>query len=286
MSNELKNGAVLPTGLMGIDHSSRMDAFRKTYQNCTLKVGLVKACYDITNVNNLSKTTPEYDVLVSEQNEDKGSTMLVYKNCIVAQSFGSKADFFEAHLRPFTKKTTKGFLTFSGQNGAIVLLLCLNGTGDIGIIVGSLSHPDRPTTLTDAGPHAEGEYNGVNIVVNKDGSCTFTFKGATDSDGNPLDSSQGNTVAKIETDGSFQVNHSAATFRLDKSGVATLTTSSDVNINASGACNITSSGKTVVQASEVDLNGSSGQVLTNVTDPIVDTIFGTPTQGVPTVKSG
>lgn len=57
-------------------------------------------------------------------------------------------------------------------------------------------------------------------------------------------------------------------------------------ITTSGETDIQAGGKVVINGSEIDLNGSAGDVLTKVTDPVVDEIFGTPTVGVPTVKAG
>ena len=295
MSNFLRNGTILPSGLLCSNPGDAMGAFKKTYQNSSLRFGIVIASYDKDDVNNISKLFPEYDVFVFEQNENKSSTPITYKNCTCASGFGSKADFFEARLRAYTKKTTKATtISLSGQNGAIVLLLCLNGLSDTGIIISALSHPDRPTTLTGSDPHLEGEYNGVNIKVNADGSTSLTFNGAKDNDGNIINASQGVTEIKIEKDGSFQVDHSAITFRLDKSGDATLTANNDVNVNAKGSinfqvqgdANIKVTGVASVVASEIDLNGSGGMILTTLTDPVVDLITGIPTIGVPTVKAG
>ena len=69
-------------------------------------------------------------------------------------------------------------------------------------------------------------------------------------------------------------------------GNKTETVNGNLTINVNGNININSSGNTVVQASQITLNGSAGDVLTTTTDPVVDTIFGTPTTGVTTVKSG
>lgn len=287
MDNFLENGAVLPHGLVGVDSSDFLGAFKKTYQNVSLRVGIVVAYYDVSDIKNINKLVPEYDVLVFEQNEDKGSTTIRYQHCLSSAGFGSKADFFEAKLRQLTKKNTKGDdIVPAEQDGAIVLLLCLNGLTDTGIIISALLHPSRATTIQDDSPHLQGEYNGANILVDKDGGCTFTFKGATDSDGKVTDSSQGNTVAKIEKDGSFEINHSKIAFRLDKNGTATLTANSDINVTANGGCNITSSGKTTVRASEVDIQGSKGDVITTNTMPIIDSIFGELSQGVTTFKAG
>lgn len=60
----------------------------------------------------------------------------------------------------------------------------------------------------------------------------------------------------------------------------------EAKLKAGKDITVTSSGKTYVTAKEIQLNGQTGMVLTNVTDPVVDLITGVPTMGVPTVKSG
>lgn len=54
----------------------------------------------------------------------------------------------------------------------------------------------------------------------------------------------------------------------------------------SGNAVVTAGGNAQITAANIELNGSAGKILTTVTDPVVDTIFGVPTVGVPTVKSG
>jgi len=262
MDNFLSNGAVLPSGLLSTDDS--FGAFQKKYQNSYLRTGLITATYDITDARNANKAVPEYDVLVSEQNEDGGSTLSYYRNCTASTGFGSVADFFEARLRALTKLTGQQQTSTpapNGQNGAIVLLLCLNGFSGKGIIISCLLHPDRTTTLTGSGPHLEGEYNGVNVVVNTDGSTALTFKGATDNSGKVIDSSQGNTVIQIAKDGSVQVKHSTVTLRLDRSGVVTLTAQGDVNVNCSNA--------NVIASDTATVDGTTVKLGTNATEAVV-----------------
>jgi len=300
MDNFLQNGAVLPHGLIGVNQQSAMAGFNKSYRNTQLRMGIVISAYAISDTNNVTKLTTEYDVLVFEQNENRGSSIMTYKNCIVAEGVGSIPDFFEKTLRVRAGSPTP--INTSGQNGAIVLIQCLDGMSDKAIIIGAITHPDRATTLVNTQPYLQGEYNGLNVTIDNDGSATLTFKGATDNNGKQVDSSQGNTVVQIKTDGSFQINHSTITFTLDKSGVATLTTKGDVNVNSSGKvaisstgdtdltvggdCKATVSGKLVATASEIDLNGDAGMVVTTVTSPLIDLIYGTLQPGVPTVKAG
>ena len=325
MSNYLESGAVLPFGLLGSDTEAMMKGFNRSFNDTKLRAGIIMKAYDINDDKNRTGLCTEYDVLVIEQDENKGTTSLIYRNCLSKQGLGGIGDYLEAALRPKKHQTTKGQATaFSGQDGSIVLIECLDGIGDKAIILGCLQHPDRDTTIVTTDPKLEGEYNGCHVLVDNDGSFTFTFKGATDNYGNILDSTQGPTVVKIEHDGSFQINHSTITFRLDRNGTATLTATGDVDVNCanvniaasknitatcvnmevdtSGTATINSQGDTVVnsqanvdvtakgnavvQAAEIHLNGADGKVLTTVTDPVIDTIFGEPTIGVPTVKSG
>lgn len=325
MDNYLNNGTVLPSGLLSHSDKDMMAGFNKSYKNYPLRVGVVVASYPISDPNNHSKLSTEYDVEVIEQNENQGSTSIRYRNCMSSEGMGSIADFFEKSLRPQTVNLSRGFTNLNKQDGAIVLILCWDGMSDKGMIIGALNHPDRPTTLKNTAPYLEGEYNGVNVKVNEDGSTTLVFNGATDNQGNPIDASQGPTSISIEKNGSFQVAHDTVSFRLDRSGDATLTTKKDTNLNVSGNvniivqgnanvqcqdvsvkasgsanvetgadaslkiggdCNATVSGKMKAKASIIELNGSAGSILTTATDPVVDTIFGIPTVGVPTVKAG
>lgn len=300
--NILPNGTVLPSGLLGRQGpESAITAFNRSYRNTGLKAGIIIKSYAADDPANQTGLCTEYDVDTFEQFENKGSTKISYKNCLSSQGFGSLADFFEFTLRPKTFQTNKGPLTFSDQDGAIVLIQCLDNVGDKAIVVSTLIHPDRKTTITSTDPQLAGEYNGVNVQIANDGSCSLTFKGATDSKGVPTDASQGPTVFQIATDGSFQFNHSTVTIRGDKSGVVTITSNGDTNITcanasvnasadakitAGGECDVTASGNVVIKGSEVHLNGERGEVLTDVTDPVIDSIFGEPTVGVTTVKSG
>lgn len=311
MDNFLSNGAVLPFGLLGDNAMGMLEGYAKTYQNFALRVGVVVASYTAANERNHSKLAMEYDVMVMEQNADKGATTILYRNCLSSEGLGSIADFFEKTLRPKKKKTKKGdAVDLKGQDGAIVLLLCLDGMSDKGIILGQLTHPDRKTTLTSEDPRLEGEYNGVNIKVEKDGSCKLTFRGATNSEGTPTNASQGNTTIAVEVDGTVQLQNEKVTFRMDRSaGTATLTASMDVNIQcanakidasgkvdinsggetnvkAGGDCNVTAGGKAVVKASAIELNGASSGITTkNSHQGVIDFITGVPVQPSTTVKS-
>lgn len=246
MNNHLSNGTVLPHGLLGVNTESAMSAFNRAYKNTPLRMGIVVASYSVNDPNNYSKLSTEYDVLVLEQNENVSCTNITYRNCLASEGMGSIPDFFEKNLRPQTQdQNTGGEVNTSGQNGAIVTVLCLDAFTNKAVIVSSIIHPDRPTTLVDSQPQLQGEYNGVNIKVNPDGSTALTFKGATDNNGQVIDPSQGNTVVQIATDGSFSVQHSTITMNLAKNG--------EINITCTGPANIIAQGTTTVDGSTIKL---------------------------------
>ena len=258
----LSNGTVLPHGLVSAqNHESNVAGFNRSYKNTGLKAGFIVASYAATDPNNKSQLCTEYDVQTIEQFENKGSTSLLYRNCLSCQGFGGIGDFLEYTLRPETYQSQNAPI-FSDQDGAIVLIQCLDNIGSKAIVVGTLMHPDRATTITSTDPQLAFEYNGVSVKIANDGSFSLTFNGATDSKGVPTDSSQGTTTFEIQTDGSFQFTNSEVTLLGTKSGELTITTSGDCNVNSSGAVNVTSSGDTVIDSSgDCDVTASGNIVM-------------------------
>jgi len=279
MDNFLDNGTVLPFGLLGSDNEAAIAGFNKTYKNTQLRMGIVVRSYDSTDPNNYSKLTTEYDVLVFEQNEDKGSSIITYKNCISQEGMGSIADFFEKNLRVQKVKNNNQIVNTTGQDGPVVLIHCLDGMTEKAIIIGAVTHPDRDTTLKNTAPYMQGEYNGVNIIVNTDGSTMLTFKGATDNYGKVLDASQGPTTLQIKQDGSFVLTHSTITLDLERSGDATLTVTGngnvtinankDVTVNAKGNINANCQNATITAQQTATVEGSSVKLGKNATEAVV-----------------
>ena len=251
MSNFLENGTVMPHGLLSCNPSDFLRGHNKSYNNTALRFGVIKRIYSVNDPKNVSKLTTEYDVEVIEQDANRSVAPVTYKNCLSVDSLGSIADFFEKNFRAQTESDNFQLPITKGQNGATVLVLCLDATTGKGVILGGLNHPDRPTTLVDAQPRLAGEYNGVNVQVSPDGSCILTFKGATDNQGVPTDSSQGPTVFQIKTDGSFEFMHSTIDILADKSGTLSITTKTD--------CTITAEGTTTVEGKDVKLGAAASE---------------------------
>jgi hypothetical protein len=251
MNNHLSNGTVLPHGLLGVNVGDSVMAFNRAYKNSPLRMGIVTTIYPYNDSKNYTKLTTEYDVTVLEQNENSSCTNIVYRNCVSADGMGSVADFFEKNLRQQTQNNnTGGEINTSGQNGAIVILLCLDAYTQKAVIIGGLTHPDRQTKLVSSAPQLYGEYNGVAVQINPDGSTSLVFNGATDNNGKLITPGQGPTTVAIATDGTFSVQHSGVTIQAVKNGT--------LNITANGNINITTPDKVVVKAAEIDLNRPNG----------------------------
>lgn len=280
------NGSVSPHGLLNMqNYESNIAAFNRSYKNTGIKAGIVVKSYAYNDPANINGLSTEYDVQTIEQFENKGTTSILYKNCVSFQGFGSIADYLEFTLRSQTAQSDNA-PSFNDQDGAVVVIQCLDNIGSKAIVVGSLINPSRTTNITSTSPQLSGEYNGVKIQVANDGSCSLTFNGATDNQGVPTDPSQGPTTFQIKTDGSFQFNHSTITIQADKSGLLTITatgnanlTCVDANVMASGNTNLTTTGTTTVTSKEIDLNGNlSGITTFNSHFGVVDFITGVPVQ--------
>jgi len=212
MSNEHK--PILPSSLLEKIDPKQFSYIQKTYDNTKLRVGVVLEIIesDDKEDNNRHGVGPEYNVLTIEQHKGKGITASDYKNCIALSNFGGAADFLEYKYRtPEDQQKVRDKGSFKEQVGSLVLVLCQDGVSDKGIIVGAIGHPDRKSTLTEEnGHHLEGEFNGLNWQINKDGALTITFKSPTKGDGTALDETAekeaGGTHIQMDKAGQVDIN--------------------------------------------------------------------------------
>jgi len=270
MNNFLDNGTVMPHGLLSCDPSDFNRGLNKTYSNTALRFGIVTQIYSVNDPGNISKLSTEYDVDVIEQDMNRGMAPITYKNCLSVDGLGSIADYFEKNFRVQTQTENQALPLTKGQNGATVLVLCIDSTMGKGVILGGLNHPDRPTNLTSTAPMLFGEYNGVAVNILADGSTSLTWNSATDNNGDVIDSSNGTTILAIGTDGTFSVTNNTATVKIDNTakeinmatsgnwtvniqGNTNITTQGDTNINTQGTANIIAQGTTTVDGSTIKL---------------------------------
>jgi hypothetical protein len=194
---------ILPSSLLSYAEPSYYNAFGQSFDNVALRIGIVKSVSKIEAKDNVDAKVLEYDVMVFQQDKDKGVIPITYKNCVTMDSFGGIGDFFE-----FVKSVPTGQSgSLTVDDGSYVLLLCIDGTVTRGVIIGALPHHGRKSTLTKAkDKHMEGEYNGLRFKINDDGELTLTFKGKTNNKGVPKTPKNAGSQIKMEKDGSVEIN--------------------------------------------------------------------------------
>lgn len=229
----------IPSSLMSERSKDDFNYQKDIRSNLTIKVGIVIDVIEIDSPNNATKLSTEYTVMTIESFNNK-----TYSNCLAADGFGGIADFFNQKLRPVSdKKKAANKTELKGQNGSIVLMMCLDGLADQAVIIGSIAHPDRKNgKLTkELGHHMEGEFNGVNWKVDKDGALTVTFKSATDNDGKQADTKAAGSNLKMEKDGSIEVGDgNKEKIRIDKTAkTVAISAEADISATTDAGVNLT-----------------------------------------------
>ena len=195
---------ILPSSLLQYAEKDYYSGMSHAMENTSLRMGVVKQVHYPADANNQEKQAPEYDVLVFQQDKDKGVIPLTYRNCVTMDMFGGISDFFEFVKGEPTDKTSTDL---GLDDGSYVLLLCIDGTATRGVIIGALPHHNRQSTLPkEKAKQMTGEYNGMRIAINDAGELTMTFKGKTDTKGKPVDPAKGGSQIRIEKDGSLEIN--------------------------------------------------------------------------------
>lgn len=253
----IKYQPVLPSSLLEQRDEEAVNFEKKIGNNMYLRVGVVVEIFEMDDEKNVSKMMPEYDVMVIEK---KNTTL--YKNCIAMDGFGGIGDFFNVKFRkPKDSKKVRKSGSFKKQNGSLVLLLCIDGSSDQAVIVGSMAHPDRKNgqLKKDLGHHMEGEFNGVNWKVDKDGQLIITFKSPTDNDGKAKDDKAGGSTIKMEKDGSIEAaDGNKEKIRIDKTKkTVSVTAESDISNTTDANFNVTAK-KNISMKSTADLLAEAG----------------------------
>jgi hypothetical protein len=238
----LPSGSVPPSFLSVVGASAK--GHENRFENYSIKVGTVVKIHAIDAKTNISKSVVEYDVVALEQDQNSGSVYQTFRNCEIADGLGGIGDYLEKTFRPQTKKK-KNQKTIDNidQDGAQVLIACLNGASEKAIILSAIKHAARKTKLTGKGPQMFGSFNGIDIQVETDGSCRLTFNGATDNEGKPLDPKQGITTVDIEKDGSVQIKNAGVVQRLQKDGKLIVSAEDAVTLSNKKAFTIQSEDK-------------------------------------------
>lgn len=192
----------------------------QVFKNTAFRMGMILEAIPIDSEDNISKLGVEYNVMTIEQDRQNGQSTTIYKNCIIMDGFGGVADFYKKTLRPADNpKESQRLGSLKNEVGSIVGILCLDGHSEKAVIIGSFGNPSKQLLLEEEkekGHHLEGEFNGLNWKIDKDGAMIVTFRSPTNPDGTAVDEAVGGSVLTIEKDGSFEVNNKPTVEGQDK----------------------------------------------------------------------
>ena len=266
--------------------------------------GMISEVYDPAHKRNSSKYQYEYQVVVTVEDYAQ-----VPFRCIREDRYGTADDFEDIILTPGTK----------------VMVKFPRGDRSVGVIQHGTRAAVAPMD-PKLGRHWRNRFNKIVRYIDKDGNYSVTSDGGPNMhvkvDKIILDDSAGEQIILDKEKKTIFVN--CKDFTIEVKQNVTMNVAKDSNIAIKGNANVSvegdatvavkgnvkvfgknveataeqnmkakckeleaeASGNAKIKAKKIVLNEDMGEVLTTVTDPVVDTIFGVPTKGVKTVKAG
>lgn len=172
---------------------------------------------------------------------------------------------------PDTLDTTVSSQIYDNFDSIGTIVQTQVGTTDSGAVFDmQIGPPDDQLNITEPTLQVSVQADGTTTVNVAQGKITITM--------NP------DGTMELNTDSDISVTCGGAV-KIDATANVEIDCV-DANVNPSGDCNIMAGGNIVAMGTQIQLNGSSGMVLTTVTDPVVDLITGAPTMGVSSVLAG
>jgi hypothetical protein len=252
----LRDGGVVPSfvRMQMVDphesHSERLTG------DTSLHIGVVVAAYAPRDEGNYSKKVFEYDVMVMTSVGMEVPTGVLYKRCRLQTGFGGLADRYIWTPRVQVRNKDGSIK----EPGSQVLLECPNGISRQAVIIGAVEPENAPEQSADFknGPRLGWQFNGIDIVIDKDGALTLTRKGKTSSEGKYVDTEKAGASLVLDKDGQVIIktgdDKQSITLNFDD-GTMKLTADKGVRIEVAG-------GKLVTQTSEgVELGGGEKLIL-------------------------
>jgi hypothetical protein len=251
----LRNGTVIPSHLSTQRTGVVQDTGNQT--NLSLRVGEVVGLRPADADNKFNR----YDVSVQTKNGRGPSITRLYKNCVLANAFGGAADREIFSLRVRTKVTNT---QDDSGDGALVLLLCVNGETTNAVILGGLRDPYMDAgDVGSSGSFYKQVFNGLSYAINSDGELVLTFTGKTQADGSldpNADPQASGSTFSMSKDGSLALRSPdlLSSLTLDATNrVVNLQGDEGLNLGSSGNVQLLSAGVLTGAASDATMMGST-----------------------------
>lgn len=222
------------------------DSNIKLFSNFSLVVGQVIAIYNVDNNDHPYKNYEKgnsytvYDVMISHPD----SSTSILTGCRLAQpTFGGGINnFFEVvQTEPVLKELVEKKTDRSECQAHFVIVGFVNGMMDDAVILGSMPHPNSVAKAArpkkDDKVHTEGEIEGLNFSIDKDGAFTITMQGPKDRDGKhkkkEFEGKKEEVESKLEEKGQdkFPSEDAPTVVKIDKEGNIILTTNSKQRVH-------------------------------------------------------
>lgn len=249
-------GTVLPT-FMGVNGQGPVSGYQAAVYQPFLRLGRVIKTHNPTDETNRSKLFFEYDVLVEHNDNLSSQARIVIPRCRMMSFFGGVADFSR-----FTPRQMEVETKFEDEltEGSQVLVMCVNGNSQEGVIIGGIQHQKAEADNPSDGHHTIMQFNGMRFGIDKDGQLSITFNGKTNAknaiQGDPLASG---TTLTFQKDGSFKVftKDDGQYFHVDHA-------SKRIDMKAATGWNVTSEGTAKIGAfSDITFTSSSAWCTVN-----------------------
>lgn len=199
---------ILPT-FVGMEYMGESERSPLMDGSPQLLSGEVKEVYPPNDPRNVTKLYTEYLVSVQYRIGSSPASTVDFANCLSMSQFGGAADKVRYALRhDATEPEGKQI----HAKGARVLVLCVTGDVNQAYIVGAIRADETPDP---DGLFYEFEYNGVKFAIGNEGQVKFSFNGATDIDGKPVED-VGETFVEIAQNGTLTIATPDQTLTLDR----------------------------------------------------------------------
>ena len=145
------------------------DSFLQVSNTNEVKIGLVRSQEYIEKTDSYIYTV-----------EALGNGRRVMMRCRLMSRFGDVYNYEEWTPRFNKVSTSKGDSEpwdYKVRTGEVVMVVMIDGGHIEGVILGSLKHPARKSTLKKDEYSYGSQYNGLETTIDKDGAWKVTFKG-------------------------------------------------------------------------------------------------------------